>query len=166
MVLVRLGQGQHLADHVDDIAIRAWAGNPADRESELGGVGWIRAVDWMPYQSASFVTPPFAGYVSGHSTFSRAGAAVLTALTGSEYFPGGLGEWTVPAGSLHFELGPSVDVPLQWATYYDAADQAGISRLYGGIHVTADDLAGRLMGAACGRDAWERVQVLYGAAGA
>ncbi len=44
---------------------------------------------------------------------------------------------------------------LQWATYFDAADQAGISRLYGGIHVRADDLAGRLMGSTCGRGAWE-----------
>jgi hypothetical protein len=47
-----------------------------------------------------------------------------------------------------------VDVPLQWATYYDAADQAGLSRLYGGIHVRADDLRGRLMGSQCGIDAW------------
>jgi hypothetical protein len=64
----------------------------------------------------------------------------------------------VPAGSLHFELGPSVDVPLQWATYYDAADQAGISRLYGGIHVEADDLRGRVIGSECGVAAWDTAQ--------
>jgi hypothetical protein len=145
----------HLSDHVGDIAIRAWAGNPDDVTSELGGVDWIRAVKWVPYQLSTFVTPSFAGYVSGHSTFSRAAAEVLTAMTGSPYFPGGLGGWTVPAGSLHFEQGPSTDVPLQWATYYDAADQAGLSRLYGGIHVEADDVQGRIMGAQCGQDAWE-----------
>jgi hypothetical protein len=144
----------HLDDHVGEIAIRAWAGNPGDTERELGGVGWIRAVEWVPYQMSTFVTPAFAGYVSGHSTFSRAAAEVLTQMTGSPFFPGGLGEWTVPAGSLEFEAGPSVDVPLQWATYYDAADQAGLSRLYGGIHVEADDLNGRVMGAQCGQDAW------------
>ena len=119
---------------------RAWTGNPSDRDSELGGVDWISAVEWVPYQMSTFVTPAFAGYVSGHSTFSRAAAEVLTAMTGTPFFPGGLGTWTVPAGSFLFEEGPSVDVPLQWATYYDAADQAGLSRLYGGIHVEADDL--------------------------
>lgn len=51
---------------------------------------------------------------------------------------------------------------LQWATYRDASDQAGISRLYGGIHVRADDFAGRIMGAEIGKAAWERAQVYYG----
>ena len=54
--------------------------------------------------------------------------------------------WTVPAGSLHFEEGPTEDVELQWATYYDAADQAGQSRIYGGIHIVADDFSGRVIG--------------------
>ena len=51
--------------------------------------GWILAKDWWPYQRIDFVTPPFAGYVSGHSTFSRAAAEVMKTITGSEYFPGG-----------------------------------------------------------------------------
>ena len=97
-------------------------------------------------------------HIGPHAARIRAAAEVLTEMTGSPYFPGGLGTWMVPAGSLHFEQGPSVDVPLQWATYYDAADQAGLSRLYGGIHVEADDLQGRVMGAQCGRDAWTMAQ--------
>jgi hypothetical protein len=48
----------------------------------------------------------------------------------------------------------SRDVTLQWATYFDAADQAGVSRLYGAIHISADDYEGRIIGAACGREAW------------
>ncbi|HZW00286.1 MAG TPA: vanadium-dependent haloperoxidase [Candidatus Deferrimicrobium sp.] len=146
---------EHLADHVGEIAIRTWTGNPEDPENGLGGVDWIRAVEWVPYQLPTFVTPAFPAYVSGHSTFSRAAAEVLTAMTGSEYFPGGLGSWTIPAGDLDFEAGPSRDVPLQWATYYDAADQAGLSRLYGGIHIAADDFRGRVMGSQCGKDAWQ-----------
>ena len=138
--------------------MHAWTGGPADPLNDVGGVGWIRAVEWVPYQKASFVTPAFAGYVSGHSTFSRAAAEVLAAMTGSDYFPGGLSTWTIPAGSLKFERGPEQDVVLQWATYYDAADQAGLSRLYGGIHISADDLRGRIMGAVCGRDAWALAQ--------
>jgi hypothetical protein len=153
---------EELADHVGEIAVRAWRGEPDDVETEVGGVGWIRAVEWVPYQRPTFVTPSFAGYVSGHSTFSRAAAEVLTGITGSEYFPGGLGEWRVPADGLEFEAGPDEDVVLQWATYADAADQAGISRLYGGIHVRADDLVGRRMGAEVGHAAWVRAQEHFG----
>jgi hypothetical protein len=150
-----------LAGHEGEIAIHAWAGNPPDPENGTGGVSWILATDWVPYQQPTFVTPAFAGYVSGHSTFSRAAAEVLTAITGSEYFPGGLTEWTIPAGSLEVESGPTRDVTLQWATYYDAADQAGISRLYGGIHIAADDFEGRRIGSACGLAAWAKAQRYY-----
>jgi hypothetical protein len=143
-----------LADHVGQIAVYAWRGFPADPATITSGVGWIRAVDWVPYQRSTFVTPAFAGYVSGHSTFSRAAAEVMTAFTGSQYFPGGLSEWTTHAGTLKHEKGPTTDVTLQWASYYDAADQAGISRLYMGIHITADDFEGRLIGAQCGQAAW------------
>mgnify|MGYP001827974887 CR=1 FL=1 len=74
---------ESLAEHVGEIAVLAWQGEPADIETEAGGVGWIRAVEWVPYQRSTFVTPAFAGYVSGHSSFSRAAAEVLTELTGS-----------------------------------------------------------------------------------
>jgi hypothetical protein len=152
------GPHAELADHVGQIAIRAWRGFPHDPAVETSGVGWIRAVDWVPYQRNTFVTPAFAGYVSGHSTFSRAAAEVMTSFTGSEFFPGGLAEWTVPKGELLHEEGPTADTTLQWATYYDAADQAGISRIYMGIHIPPDDVAGREIGAACGKDAWELAQ--------
>jgi hypothetical protein len=144
----------HLSDHVGEVVVRSWQGNPDDPETEIGGVGWIRAVEWVPYQQPTFVTPAFAGYVSGHSTFSRAAAEVMTALTGDAYFPGGLSEWTVAQDALAFEAGPDEDVTLQWATYYDAADQAGRSRIFGGIHITADDYEGRRTGAQCGLAAW------------
>lgn len=150
-----------LAGHAGQIAIHTWAGNPADPRTQTTGVGWILAVDWVPYQQPTFVTPAFAGYFSGHSTFSRAAAEVLSGFTGSEYFPGGLDEWTIKAGSLKFEAGPAHDVPLQFATYYDAADSAGISRLYGGIHISADDLTGRAAGAACGQAAWALARQYY-----
>ena len=145
---------QTLTDHVGEIAIRAWQGNPEDPTTQTGGVGWILATEWVPYQKSTFVTPAFPGFISGHSTFSRSAAEVLTAITGSPYFPGGLSEWTIPAGSLGFELGPTQDVVLQWAKYYDAADQAGVSRIFGGIHITADDFSGRKVGSQCGKEAW------------
>ncbi len=144
-----------------EVAVRSWLGSPEDPKTQTSGVGWVRAVDWVPYQRPTFVTPAFAGFVSGHSTFSRAAAEVLTAFTGSAYFPGGMASFTVKAGSLIHEYGPTEDVTLQWATFFDAADQAGISRLYGGIHVTADDLEGRKIGAECGRGAWTLAQRHY-----
>ncbi len=148
-------QGQrheHLVGHEGEIAVFAWQGAidgiaPFEDPSQISGVDWILAKTWMPYQLAGFVTPPFAGYVSGHSTYSRTGAEVLTLLTGSEFFPGGLFEYEVPAGSgLGFEYGPSEALTLQFATYFDASDQASMSRLYGGIHPPIDDFAGRRIG--------------------
>jgi len=150
-----------LKDHVGEIAIRTWQGNPPDPLTEDGGVGWILARDWVPYQKATFVTPAFSGFVSGHSTFSRAAAEVLTSMTGSAFFPGGIAEFVVPIGGLTVEAGPTTAVPLQWATYYDAADQAGLSRLYGGIHISQDDLSGRVTGSLCGKAAWELVQLYF-----
>ena len=67
----------------------------------------------------------------------------------------------MPPGALTVEMGPSQEVRLQAATYYDAADLAGISRLYGGIHVRADDLAGRIVGSQCGKIAWDLAQTYF-----
>ena len=108
---------------------------------------------WAPYQRSTFVTPAFAGYVSGHSGFSRAAAEVLTLITGDPFFPGGMGSYTLPVNGLEFEEGPATPITLQWGTYYDAADEAGISRLYGGIHFSVDDGPGRVMGSKIGIDA-------------
>ncbi len=153
-----------LAGHEGEIAVRAWTGTPADPNTQTAGVAWIRAVDWVPYQLPTFVTPSFAGYISGHSTFSRAAAEVLVGFTGSEYFPGGMSGYTIKADSLKFEKGPTEDIRLEWATYYDAADQAGQSRLWGGIHIAADDLTGRKVGAECGRTAWALAQRYFAGA--
>jgi hypothetical protein len=135
-----------LSGHVGEIAVRCW-------RAKLG-VGWELGVNWSTYQRATFVTPAFPGYVSGHSTFSRAAAEIMTRITGSAYFPGGLFEEAFAPGFLKLEQGPSLPVRLQAATYYDAADQAGLSRIYGGIHITADDFGGRRVGSTVGKRAW------------
>jgi hypothetical protein len=153
-----------LAGHEGEIAVYSWTGIPKDPKTEIGGVAWILAANWIPYQLPTFVTPAFPGYFSGHSTFSRAAAEVLTSFTGSEYFPGGVSGYTIKAGSLKFEHGPTTDIRLEWATYYDAADQAGQSRLWGGIHVQVDDFTGRLVGSECGKAAWTIAQRYYSGA--
>ena len=154
--------------HVDKIKVRAWRGPDlvADPATDAAGVGWILAENWWPYQRPSFVTPPFAGYVSGHSTYSRAAAEVLTALTGDPFFPGGMSGFPIPANDfLVFERGPSVDMTLQWATYRDAADQCSLSRIWGGIHPPADDIPGRLIGERVGRDAARLALSLFAGGG-
>ncbi|HRQ76454.1 MAG TPA: vanadium-dependent haloperoxidase [Phycisphaerales bacterium] len=147
---------------VGEIAVMAWPGVPSfpwglhpvwvypwvnDLEAPYSGVRWIRAKRWVTYQLPTFITPPFAGYTSGHSTYSRTIAEILTFLTGTPYFPGGIGEYHFPANkSLHHEQGPSVDLTLQWGTYFDASDQSARSRIYGGIHPYVDDFPARRMG--------------------
>jgi len=143
--------------HLNKIKVRSWKG-PAyvnGTATNTAGVDWILLENWNPYQRPSFVTPPFAGYVSGHSTFSRAAAEVMTMMTGNAFFPGGMGEFTVVKDQfLVFEEGPSVSFTLQWATYRDASDQCSLSRIWGGIHPPADDIPGRLMGIEIGVDAF------------
>ena len=141
------------------IAVRAWHRDPTDPART--SVGWILGTTWTPYQLPTFVTPSFPGYISGHSTFSRSAAEVLSGITGSEFFPGGLAQRTIETASFRIDAGPTANVVLQWATYYDAADQAGQSRLYGGIHVQADDFTGRIIGSTCGKVAWDLAQRYY-----
>jgi len=110
----------------------------------------------------SFVTPPFAGYVSGHSTFSRSAAEVMTELTGDAFFPGGVGEFVAKKNEfLHFEQGPSMDITLQWATYQDASDQTSLSRIWGGIHPPVDDIVGRLIGEKIGLAAFNKAKKYF-----
>ncbi len=126
------------------------------------GVQTLLGENWLPYQPLTFVTPPFAEYVSGHSTFSAAAAEVFTLFTGSNQFYDGvtltnddlnrdgvadlLGQHMVLAGSHLIENSPAQPVVLRWQTFQDAADEAGLSRRYGGIHFQDADLRGREMG--------------------
>lgn len=154
----------HLSAHVGKVAILAWRGPDyiTDPAVDMAGVGWILAERFWPYQRPSFVTPPFAGYVSGHSTYSRAAAVVLDQFTGSPWFPGGVGEFQcVQNDFLVFEEGPSVNLTLQWATYYDASDQCSLSRIWGGIHPPADDIPGREMGQEIGEEAFARAEQIW-----
>lgn len=144
-------------ENVGKIKVYAWRGHDfvTNSATDVAGVGWILGERWWPYQRPSFVTPPFAGYVSGHSTYSRAAAEVLTLITGDEFFPGGMGEFVAKKNNfLVFEKGPSVDVKLQWATYRDASDQTSLSRIWGGIHPPIDDIPGRIMGDMVGKKAY------------
>lgn len=151
-------------EHVGKIKLYAWKGPDYinDPDTDVAGVDWILAENWWPYQRPSFVTPPFAGYISGHSTYSSAAAEVMERLTGDAFFPGGMGEFDAVANEfLVFEEGPSVNVTLQWATYKDASDQTSLSRIWGGIHPPIDDIPGRFIGKEIGDDAFEKARSYF-----
>jgi hypothetical protein len=94
--------------------------------------------------------------------FSRSAAEVLAAVTGSPFFPGGLATFTAGKDAfLGFEKGPSETIQLQWATYFDAADQAAASRRFGGIHPYYDDYPSRVAGSLIGKKAWATARRLY-----
>jgi hypothetical protein len=135
------------------------------------GTQLIAGEMWRPYQSLTFVTPPFAEYVSGHSTFSASAAEVLTRFTGSNQFYDGatilyhedfnrdgvpdiLGQHIIPSEGNSFEDSPAMPILLQWETFQDAAVEAGLSRRYGGIHFQDGDLQGRKMGTEIGAQAY------------
>jgi hypothetical protein len=148
-----VASGRHAGLTPGKIAIFCWPGQPDDPVNDVSGVHWIHAENFMPYQRKTFVTPAFPGYMSGHSTYSRAAAEIMAAFTGSKWFPNGLGSYTVT--HLVDEAGPTQPVTLQWASYYDAADQVGLSRIWGGIHPTIDDFTGRRIGSQVGTNAWQ-----------
>jgi hypothetical protein len=115
---------------------------------------------WIPYQPSTFPMPPFPECSSGHSTFSAAGAEILKFFTGSDIFGASV---TLPAGSSRIEPGltPAQPVTLDWKTFKEAANQAGISRRYGGIHFEVGDLTGRVTGKLVADQAWAKAVSLW-----
>ncbi|MBL8861734.1 MAG: vanadium-dependent haloperoxidase, partial [Planctomycetes bacterium] len=79
-------------------------------------------------------TPNFPTYTSGHSTQSGAAAAVLTHMFGAYAF----------TDTCHSRLNPTAGLPADrtFANFYEAASEAAVSRLYGGIHYVFDNYDG------------------------
>lgn len=165
----QITEGDSLAglagENIGKIKFYTWKGHAGitDPVNQIAGVGWMLAENWITYQRKTFVTPPFGGFLSGHSTYSRAAADVLTMLTGDAFFPGGMGEFHIPANTnyLFFENGPTTDIDLQWATYRDASDQCSLSRIWGGIHPPFDDIPGRVLGGKVATDAFNLAKYYF-----
>lgn len=132
--------------------VKAWAGPGL-------GTQLIDGATWRPYY-ASGVTPSFPEYVSGHSVFSASASRVLKEFTGSDYFGNAV---TISAGSSKVEpaVVPASDVTLTWRKFSDAADEAGMSRRFGGIHFVEGDVRSRKMGKKIGRQAWRKAVTYF-----
>lgn len=122
------------------------------------GTQTILATDFLTFQTpGGNPSPPFAEYTSGHSSFSAAGAEILELFTGSDEFGASV---SFNTGKSRFEPGktPSEPVTLEWDTFSEAAEQAGISRLYGGIHFTDGNVNGGILGEQVGQAVWDKTQ--------
>jgi hypothetical protein len=130
--------------------VRAWAG-------PYQGTKLIDGATWFPYQPTTFPSPPFPEYSSGHSNFSAAGAEILRRFTHSDRFGASV---TLPAGSSRTEPGavPATDVTLSWPTFLAAANEAGHSRRYGGIHFEQGDLDARVTGRIAAQLVWQKAE--------
>jgi hypothetical protein len=161
-----------------DQSLSAWNGAGRDHETVLGQ-------DWLPFMPDNFTSPPFPDYVSGHATFTAAFAQVLTQFTGSEQMYDGvtrtraaisfststmnwtgapvgdmLGEFACPPGQSDVEPGmsPTQPVILRWSSFFDAAEESGISRLYMGIHFREASLRGQELGVKVAQKTMARCQ--------
>jgi membrane-associated phospholipid phosphatase len=90
--------------------------------------------NWTPL----LATPPFPSYVSGHSTFSAAAAVVLTRFFG-------------PQVNLAISSDALPGVARHYTSFAAAAQEAGMSRIYAGIHYSFDNEQGQALGQAVGQ---------------
>ncbi|CAN5153086.1 hypothetical protein BH11MYX1_BH11MYX1_04220 [soil metagenome] len=139
------------------------------------GFGTIKAAEWKPYSPGAFVTPPFPGYVSGHSTVSGACAKMLERFTGSDelgvfhHHVAGMNtepdakveQMQAVNGVLATGLPADKAVTLVLPTFTMTADLAGLSRVMGGYHIAADNVAGLELGRHVAELAWPKYQAYF-----
>jgi len=129
--------------------------NPANWEGKILGLNTCQRNN--PGDSPTPASPEF---VSETSAESAAAARVLALWTGSDRF-----EYTVTIskGSSRIEPGkaPSAPIVLKWATFTEAADEAGMAARYGGIQFALGDWEGKKLGRAVAEKAWGRAQKYF-----
>jgi uncharacterized protein DUF6851/vanadium-dependent haloperoxidase-like protein len=139
------------------------------------GFGEIPAEQWHAYSPAAFVTPPFPGYASGHSTVSGACSKMLELFTGSDQFgayerrqAGELTEKGCDASKMQAQFGQpatgkdtSREIILKLPTFTAVAEMAGVSRIMGGYHIQADNIEGLKLGRAIAYYSWPKYQAYF-----
>ena len=130
------------------------------RETPLDGK------DWEPYQNPAALTPAFPDVNSGHSAYSSAASTFIRNFLGSNVFGKSV---TLADNASRFDpngfdgqpgTGPAIT--LSWDYLNAAAEQAGLSRLYGGIHFNDGNWQGQILGTRAGSNASLKAFSLFG----
>lgn len=156
--------------------VLAWGGpdTPWDeRPHPVTGQPWgynreLPGEEWLPYNPTNNpnhpLTPAFPEYVSGHSGFSAASAQALKMVTGSSRF-GYEATYDPFAAAWKPTLveAPELIGVHRWRypSFVSAANQAGWSRRYGGIHFEDGDVVARSLGKRIGHRAWEKARYYF-----
>jgi len=121
-----------------------------------GGVGKgmieMDGKEWRPYSPETFLCPPFPSYTSGHSTISGGCAEALKMWTGSDEFGS---EAKLVAGAMTEPDYLGDTITLKFPTFTETADMAGMSRVLGGYHIQADNVAGLELGRNVAKEVWK-----------
>ena len=132
-------------EYYDAQKIKAWGG-------EGKGMIEMDGKQWRPYSPETFLCPPFPSYVSGHSTISGGCGEALKLWTGSDVFGS---EATLTAGAMTEPNYDGETVTLKFPTFTETAEMAGISRVLGGYHIQADNVAGLELGRNVAHEVWK-----------
>ncbi len=135
-----------------DQIIKAWAGPES-------GMTHIKGTQWRPYSPDTFLCPAFPSYVSGHSTVSGACSETLRFFTGDDKF--GAKVKVVP-GALTEPNNIADTVTLEFPTFTETANMAGISRVLGGYHIQSDNIEGLRLGRKVAAAVWRKYLVHIG----
>ena len=128
--------------------ITGWGG-PGKGMIEMDGS------QWRPYSPDIFLCPPFPSYTSGHSTISGGCGEALKLWTGSDEFGE---EVELVAGALTHPEHLGDTVTLKFPTFAETSEMAGISRVMGGYHIQADNVAGLKLGRDVAHEVWKFYQ--------
>ena len=150
--------------------IKGWAG------PGLGVLTDLPAEKWHPYSPDTFVTPPFPGFPSGHSTVSGAASRILALATGSDRLEvvckheagsltgeAGLSPQKILStdGTILEDAPATATIGLACPTFSATAEMAGISRIMGGYHIQADNVDGLALGRKLADYSWPRYQAYF-----
>lgn len=133
-------------DYYGGKVIKAWGGPEKGMIEMKGG-------EWRPYSPETFLCPPFPSYVSGHSCVSGACAETLRLFTGDDYFGD---EVKIVPGALTEPDNIGDTVTLEFPTFTETANMAGISRVLGGYHIQADNVEGLTLGRKVAGAVWKK----------